>query len=76
MATSLRHQPVKTVTCFFLAIFKNSVESLVFPAPASPEIKTVTPFPDKAASKHRFNSSSSFFLPTRIGSAKVPEGNF
>ena len=57
---------------FRFAELKNSLISLVFPLPASPETKTVFPFPSKAELRNDSNSSSSRSLPTRTGSDRTP----
>src|SRR3990172_6962090 len=72
ISASLRHQPDITSIPFFLAALRNSRESLVLPLPASPETKTVLPFPSKAKLKNASNASSSRSLPTRTGSHKIP----
>jgi hypothetical protein len=67
----LRHHPDNTDIPFLPAKFKNSVEILVFPLPASPEINTVLPLPALADFRNSFSCSSSRSLPTRMGSGKI-----
>jgi hypothetical protein len=70
-AALLRHHPDKTEAPCFWAKFKNSLESLVFPHPASPEMKIVLPFPFFTSEKHSSNFLSSSVLPTSLGSVKL-----
>ena len=65
----LRHHPDKILALFFFVIFRNSIMSLVFPLPASPDISTVDPLPLHAKSRKLSNLASSCCLPANAGSA-------
>jgi hypothetical protein len=64
----LRHHPDNILTSFFFVIFRNSLMSLVFPLPASPDINTVDPLPLHAKSNIIPNLASSCCLPANAGS--------
>ena len=68
---SLKHHPANMLAPFFLATLRNSRVSLVFPDPASPEMKMVLPFPSEAEFRNDSSSLSSFSLPVKAGSDKT-----
>jgi len=75
IVVSLRHQPDSTVILLCFVHFRNSLVSLVFPVPASPEIKIVFPLPLMACFRWCSSFASSCSLPTNFGSVKILDCN-